>query len=62
MLLLGLLAGVPVIATLPNQIGAIRLGGVSVLWWYTGVVAPMLAVLIAAACARRAEAAAPERE
>jgi hypothetical protein len=47
-LLLVLLAGVPLIACLPNQIGTIRLAGPSLLWWYGGVVAPMLAVLVAA--------------
>ncbi len=50
-LLLALLAGFPLIATLPNQIGAIRLAGLSLLWWYGGVLAPALAVLIAAGSA-----------
>lgn len=47
LLLLAVLAGVPLVACLPNQIGAIRLAGLSLLWWYGGVVAPVLGVLIA---------------
>jgi hypothetical protein len=47
LLLLVLLAGFPLIASLPNQVGAIRLAGLSLLWWYGGVIAPVLAVLVA---------------
>jgi hypothetical protein len=50
-LVLVLLAGFPLIAVLPNQVGAIRLAGPSLLWWYGGLVAPVLAALIAAASA-----------
>jgi len=46
-LLVVLLAGFPLIASLPNQVGAVRLGGLSLLWWYGGVIAPVLAVLVA---------------
>jgi hypothetical protein len=49
LLLLVLLAGLPLVACLPNQVGAIRLAGLSLLWWYGGVIAPILAVLIAVA-------------
>jgi hypothetical protein len=52
LVLLVLLAGLPVLASLPNQIGAIRLAGLSLCWWYGGVVVPLLAVLLAVACAR----------
>ena len=46
-LLLLLLAGFPLIAFLPSQVASIRLAGLSVLWWYGGVGAPLLAWLIA---------------
>jgi hypothetical protein len=46
-LLVLLLAAFPAIAALPDQIAAIRLAGLSVLWWYGGAVAPVLAWLIA---------------
>jgi hypothetical protein len=48
--LLVLLAGFPLIGALPHQIGAIRVGGLSLLWWYGGVVAPVAAWLVAVAC------------
>ena len=48
-LLLLLLVAFPVIAVLPNQVGAVRLAGLSLLWWYGGVIAPLLAWLIAVA-------------
>jgi hypothetical protein len=41
------LAGFLVLGALPNQAAAIRLGGLSVLWWYGGVLGPVLAVLVA---------------
>ncbi len=49
LLLLLLLVAFPVIATLPNQVAAIRLAGLSLLWWYGGVIAPVLAWLVAVA-------------
>jgi hypothetical protein len=49
LLLLVVLVVFPVIAALPNQVAAIRLAGLSVLWWYGGVIAPVLAWFIAMA-------------
>ncbi len=46
-LLLLLLAAFPLIAALPSEAGMIRVGGLSVLWWYGAVVAPALAWLVA---------------
>ena len=48
--LLVLLAGAPLLALAPAAPGAVRVAGVSVLWWYAGVVAPLLATGIAIAC------------
>ena len=46
-LLLGLLlAGFVLLGALPNQVAAIRVAGLSLLWWYGGVLAPVLAVLV----------------
>jgi len=45
--LLLLLAAFLVIAALPGQVASIRLAGVSLLWWYGGVVAPVLACVVA---------------
>ena len=42
-----LLAGFLLLGALPNQVGSIRIGGLSVLWWYGGVLAPVMAVLVA---------------
>jgi hypothetical protein len=42
-----LLAGFLLLGALPNQAAAIRVGGLSLLWWYGGVLAPVLAVLVA---------------
>jgi hypothetical protein len=47
LLLLLLLVAFPVIAALPNQVAAIRLAGLSLLWWYGGVIAPVMAWLVA---------------
>ena len=44
--LLGLLAGAIVLMAAPGNPGALRLSGVSLLWWYTAVVAPLGAVLL----------------
>jgi len=49
LLLLLVLVVFPVIAGLPNQVVAIRLAGLSLLWWYGGVIAPVLAWFIAVA-------------
>jgi hypothetical protein len=44
--LLGLLAGSIVLIAAPGNPGAIRLSGVSLLWWYAAVVAPLTAILL----------------
>ena len=44
--LLVLLAIAPLLALAPFAPGAVRLAGVSLLWWYTGLIAPLAAVLI----------------
>jgi hypothetical protein len=49
LVLLALLAASPLVALLPYDTGSIRLLGLSLEWWYCGVVAPVLAVVIAAA-------------
>ncbi len=43
--LLVLLAGFPILAALPNDAGAVRVAGLSLLWWYGGLVAPVAAVV-----------------
>lgn len=48
-LLLVLLAAAVVIALGPAAPGAVRVGGVSVLWWYVGVLAPLAATVVAIA-------------
>ena len=54
--LLVLLAGAPLLALAPAAPGAVRVAGVSLLWWYTGLVAPLLATAITiAALVRRGE-------
>jgi hypothetical protein len=42
-----LLAGFLLLGALPNQMSSIRVGGLSVLWWYGGVLAPVMGVLVA---------------
>ena len=42
-----LLAGFLILGALPNQTASIRLGGLSMLWWYGGLLAPVLGVLVA---------------
>ena len=42
-----LLAGFLLLGALPNQVAAIRVAGLSLLWWYGGVLAPVLAMLVA---------------
>ena len=44
--LLVLLAIAPLLALAPFAPGAVRLAGVSLLWWYTGLIAPLTATLI----------------
>ncbi len=45
--LLALLALVPLLALAPSAPGAVRLAGVSLLWWYAGLFAPLAAIAIA---------------
>ena len=59
--LLVLLAASPLVALLPYDVGSIRLFGLSLEWWYCGMAAPVIAVLIAAASAP-ASASSPPRE
>jgi len=42
-----LLAGFLLLGALPNHVAAIRVVGLSLLWWYGGVLAPVLAALVA---------------
>lgn len=42
-----LLAGFLLLGALPNQAAAIRVAGLSLLWWYGGVLAPVMGVLVA---------------
>lgn len=45
--LLGLvLAGLAFLALGPFDVGAVRVAGVSLLWWYGGAVAPVAAALV----------------
>jgi hypothetical protein len=52
LLLLLLLAGFLVLAAIPDDRASVRVAGMSVLWWYGGLVAPVLAVVIATLGAR----------
>lgn len=45
--LAGLLAGFLLLARLPLDPTAVRVGGVSLLWWYGGVAAPVLGWAVA---------------
>jgi hypothetical protein len=45
--LLVMLAGALALALAPAAPGAVRLAGVSLLWWYVGAVAPLAATAIA---------------
>jgi hypothetical protein len=47
LLLALLLAGFLLLGALPNHVAAIRVAGLSLLWWYGGVLAPVMAVLVA---------------
>jgi hypothetical protein len=53
--LLVLLAGAPLLALAPAAPGAVRVAGVSLLWWYAGVVAPLLATIVAIIVLARGE-------
>ena len=49
LLLFLVLVAFPAIAVLPHHVATLRLAWLSILWWYGGVVAPVLAGLIAIA-------------
>ena len=53
--LLALIAGAGVLAHGPFALGALRIAGVSLLWWYAAAVAPLVAgaVVVAALLVRR---------
>jgi hypothetical protein len=57
--LLSLLAGFLVLAALPNDAANVRLAGLSLIWWYGGLLAPAAAVLAAGVGARRRPALPP---
>lgn len=42
-----LLAGFLLLGALPNQVADVRVAGLSLLWWYGGVLAPVMAWLVA---------------
>lgn len=44
-----LLVGAVVLGVLPFGAGAVRVGGLSLLWWYAAVLAPALAVVVTVA-------------
>jgi hypothetical protein len=48
--LLVLLVGAVLLALAPAAPGAVRIAGVSLLWWYVGAVAPLAVTAIAIAC------------
>jgi hypothetical protein len=45
--LLVLLVVAPLLALTPAAPGSVRVAGVSLLWWYAGLVAPLLATALA---------------
>ena len=45
--LLALLLTVVALAALPGGAGLVRVGPLSLVWWYGGVIAPVLAVMVA---------------
>ena len=49
LLLLLLLIAFPFVDGLPDEVAMTRLAGLSLLWWYGGVVAPLCAWLVAVA-------------
>ena len=52
-LLVLLLAAFPLLAMLPNDVASIRVAGLSILWWYGGVLAPLAAAATAALAGQR---------
>ena len=47
-----LVAGLALLALGPLHLGAIRVGGVSLLWWYGGFAGPLCAALVTLAAFR----------
>ena len=47
LVLVVLFAGGLILARAPGDLGAVRLAGVSLLWWYSALVAPLIAVALA---------------
>jgi hypothetical protein len=47
--LLLLLAGGLAVVSIPLDAGAVRFRGVSLLWWYSGLLAPLLGVVVTVA-------------
>ena len=45
-----ILAALPALFLAPLDVGAVRIAGVSLAWWYGGAAAPLLAVLLTLAC------------
>ena len=41
-----LLAGAGALAVLPREAGAMRVGSLSILWWYAAVVAPLVSAAV----------------
>ena len=52
-ILVFLLGAFPALAMLPNDVAGIRVAGVSILWWYGGVLAPLAAAATAALAGQR---------
>jgi len=48
-----LLGAFPALAMLPNDVAGIRVAGLSILWWYGGVLAPLAAAAVAAVAGGR---------
>ena len=46
-MLIVLLVGAPLLALAPAAPGAVRVAGVSLLWWYVGAAAPLAATAVA---------------
>jgi hypothetical protein len=57
-----LLAGFLLLDTLPGQAGGVRVAGLSLLWWYGGVLAPVTAALVALRCPVEPPSASPSDE
>ncbi len=45
-----ILAALPLLLLAPLELGAVRIGGIGLAWWYGGAVAPLLAVVFTLAC------------